>query len=167
MADFRQSSQSKNAVRDLAVPISDVATFESIVQSVIATNPFGCVDYMSGGVNHPGVEKTREHYTTRFTYENPATGNRGNGVHQFDTVEGYTAGIAALNSGGLLATAHGGNPLHVQKNDAFVTTLKCRDPNGEFYNVVFNRKRVAVQSYSDEAILVKVETWADTMAPLA
>ena len=57
MADFVQSSETKNAVRNLAAPISDVTTFDGIVQSVITTNPFECVDYMTAGTNHPGVEK--------------------------------------------------------------------------------------------------------------
>jgi len=167
MADFVQSSESKNAVRKLAVPISDVATFESIVQSVIATNPFGCVDYMSGGTNRPGVEKTRERYTVRFTYEDTNAGNRGNGSHQFTSVDGYTAGVSALAAAGPLSAAHGGTPVHLGENDTFSSTVKCRDPNGEMYNVVFSRTWVSVQSFSDDAILAKVENWADTVAPLA
>ena len=47
MADFVQNSQTKNAVRELASPIADVATFNLIVQSVITDNPFACVLYMS------------------------------------------------------------------------------------------------------------------------
>ena len=56
MADFVQSSESKNAVRELASPISDVATFNTIVQSVITDNPFECVEYMTAGVTHDPVE---------------------------------------------------------------------------------------------------------------
>jgi hypothetical protein len=52
MADFVQSSDSKNAVRELTSPIPDVATFNSIVQSVITDNPFECVAYMTAGENH-------------------------------------------------------------------------------------------------------------------
>ncbi len=40
MADFVQSSQSKNAVRELATPIASVSAFNLIVQSVITDNPF-------------------------------------------------------------------------------------------------------------------------------
>ncbi len=54
MPDFRQNSQTKNAVRILASPIADVAAFNLIVQSVIADNPFGCVEYMTAGENHAG-----------------------------------------------------------------------------------------------------------------
>jgi len=151
MADFVPSTQSKNAVRDLAVPISDIATFESIVQSVIATNPFGCVDYVSSGKNRPGVEKTRERYTVHYTYEDAEAKNRGNGSHQFDSVDGYTAGVSVLATAGPLSSAHKGTPVHLEENDTFSATIRCRDPSGELYNVVFGRKRVAVHSYSDDA----------------
>jgi hypothetical protein len=55
MADFVQSNVTKSAVRELADPIADVATFNTIVQSVITGNPFACVAYMASGLNHgPG-----------------------------------------------------------------------------------------------------------------
>ena len=37
MADFVQNANVKSAVRKLAEPIADVATFNTIVQSVITT----------------------------------------------------------------------------------------------------------------------------------
>ncbi|MDD5187563.1 MAG: hypothetical protein PHF57_05075, partial [Methanoregula sp.] len=70
MADFVQNTNVKSAVRTLASPISDVAAFNVIVQSVITTNPFACVAYMTAGVNHDPVEKTKESYTARLVYEN-------------------------------------------------------------------------------------------------
>jgi hypothetical protein len=50
----------KSAVRNLAEPIADVATFNTIVQSVIIDNPFECVAYMTAGESHLPVEKTKE-----------------------------------------------------------------------------------------------------------
>jgi len=167
MADFVQSSQTKNAVRTLAAPIADVATFNTIVQSVITTNPFGCVEYMTSGVTHDPVEKTRERYTARFWYQSELATNKGNGSHQFDTVAGYTAGITALGAAAAVTAAHGGSFTHDPADDTFSATLRCHDANGELYNVVFSRDRVTVQSYSDDAILAKVETWADTVTELA
>jgi hypothetical protein len=58
MVDFVQNSETKNTVRDLTSPIPDVATFNTIVQSIITDNPFGCVAYMTAGENHDPVEKT-------------------------------------------------------------------------------------------------------------
>jgi len=168
MADFVQSNETKNAVRNLAAPISDVTTFDGIVQSVITTNPFGCVAYMTAGTNHPGVEKSREAYTARFVYQDPATaGTAGIGSHRFNSIAGFNAGATALLAAAGVTAAHAGTPLHDAENDSFSVTLKCHDPNGELYNVTFSRDRVTVQSYSDDAILTKVETWADTKPQLA
>ena len=47
MADFVQNTNVKSAVRILANPIADINAFNTIVQSVITSNPFGCVSYMS------------------------------------------------------------------------------------------------------------------------
>jgi hypothetical protein len=44
MADFVQKANIKSAIRTLANPIEDVASFDAIVQTVIATNPFACVE---------------------------------------------------------------------------------------------------------------------------
>ncbi len=39
MADFVQSANVKSTTRTLAEPIADIATFNTIVQSVITDNP--------------------------------------------------------------------------------------------------------------------------------
>jgi len=166
MADFVQSNETKNAVRELAAPISDIATLDGIVAQVIATNPFGCVAYMTAGTNHPGVEKTREAYTARFIYQDEVAGSAGIASHRFNSIAGYNAGITAVMAAAALNTAHDGTPLHDSENDSYSVTLKCHDGNGELYNVVFGRDRVSVQSYSDNAVLAKVETWADTVPAL-
>ncbi len=71
MADFVQSANVKSAVRTLAEPIVDVATFNTIVQSVITDNPFECVAYMTAGESHPPVEKTKEAYTANSSIRTP------------------------------------------------------------------------------------------------
>jgi hypothetical protein len=125
MADFVQSNETKNAVRELAAPISDVTTFDDIVQQVISTNPFGCVPYMTAGTTHPGVEKTRERYTARFVYQDTGAATRGNGNHSFDTVAGYNTGIGILNGGvPALDSAHNGTPAHDPADDSFTATVQ-------------------------------------------
>jgi hypothetical protein len=167
MADFVQNSQSKNAVRTLANPIADVAAFNTIVQSVIADNPFACVSYMTAGTNHAPVEKTRESYSARIAYEDANAKNVGTGSHRFNTLAGFTAGVPAVLAAAAVSTAHGGTALHDAGTDAFTATLRCHDANGELYNVTFSRDRVSITSYSDEAIRTVVETWADTVPALA
>ena len=167
MADFVQSNETKNAVRNLAAPISDVTTFDGIVQSVITTNPFECVDYMTAGINNPGVEKTREAYTVRLVYQDGNAKTVGIASHRFNSVTGYTAGATALMVAADVTTAHAGTPAHDEGDDSFSATVRCHDANGELYMVNFSRSRVTLTSYSDDAILAKVETWADTVAALA
>ena len=167
MADFVQSNVTKSAVRELANPISDVSSFDSIVGSVITDNPFACVAYMTAGVTHDPVEKTKESYTARLVYEDTNAKNVGTSVEKYNTITGLNAGVAVIMANAPLATAHGGTAIHDPDEDSYSATLKCHDANGELYFVNFSRDRLTVTSYSADAILTKVETWADTIAGLA
>ncbi|MDD5186898.1 MAG: hypothetical protein PHF57_01670 [Methanoregula sp.] len=167
MADFVQNSQTKSAIRELAEPIADVATFNSIVQSVITDNPFVCVSYMTAGVTHDPVEKTKEGYTTKIVYQDTDANTVGNLSDKFTTIAGFNAGATAILANTALSTAHGGTPVRDTDNETFSATLKCHDANGELNIVNFSRGRVTLTSYSDEAIRTRVETWADTVTALA
>ena len=167
MADFVQSANVKSAVRTLAEPIADVATFNTIVQSVITDNPFECVAYMTAGESHPAVEKTKEAFTAKLVYQDTLAKTVGTGSHKFNTLAGFNAGITALLAAAAVSTAHGGSVVHDVGSDAFSATLRCHDANGEIYMVNFSRDRVTITSYSDDAIRTNVETWADTVAALA
>ena len=167
MADFVQNSETKTAVRILAEPIADIATFNSIVQSVITGNPFACVSYMTAGVTHDPVEKTREGYTVKIIYQDGDAKTVGNLSDKFTTIAGFNAGATALLASAPVTTAHGGTPVRDSDNETYSATIKCHDPNGELFNVTFSRSRMSLTSYSDDAIRTKVETWADTVAALA
>jgi hypothetical protein len=167
MADFVQKANIKSAVRTLADPIADVAAFDAIVQSVIATNPFACVEYMTAGNIHAPVEKTRESYVAKLVYENVDAKNVGRASDTYNTMDGYTTGIAARLADATTSAAHGGTAVHDVANDTFSATLKCNDEGGEQFYVTFNRSQVVLSSYEDDAIRTKVETWADSVAALA
>ena len=167
MADFVQNSQTKSAIRELADPIAAVATFNTIIQSVITGNPFACVSYMTAGVTHDPVEKTKESYAVKIIYQDSDAKVVGNLSDKFNTIAGFNAGATAILATTALSTAHGGTPVRDTDNEAFSATLKCHDPNGELYMVNFSRGRVTLTSYSDEAIRTRVETWADSVAALA
>ncbi len=167
MADFVQSANVKSAVRALAEPIADVATFNTIVQSVVTSNPFACVAYMTAGESHPAVEKTKEAYTAKLVYQDTLAKSVGTGSHKFNTLAGFNAGVTALLAAAAVSTAHGGSVVHDAGSDAFSATLRCHDANGELYMVNFSRDRVTITSYEDDAIRTKVETWADGVAALA
>ena len=167
MADFVQSNVTKSAVRTLASPIEDVTTFNSIVQSVITDNPFACVSYMTAGVTHDPVEKTKESYTVKLVYQDAEAKTVGTLSDKYSTIAGFNAGATALLASVPVATAHGGTAVRDTDNETYSATIRCHDPNGELFNITFSRTRLSLTSYSDEAIRTKVETWADTVAALA
>ncbi len=167
MGDFVQHTDVKSAVRALANPIEDIAAFDALVQSIVSTNPFGCVSYISAGVTHAPVEKTKESYVAKIVYQNSDAKVVGSLSDKYDTVAGFNAGAAALLANTPLATAHGGTAARDSDTETYSATLKCYDPNGELYNLTFTRSQVTLSSYMDDAIRAKVETWADTVPALA
>lgn len=73
MADFTQKTAVKSAVRELASPIADYTTFNTIIQDILDNNPWGCTAYESAGVSHTPVEMTKEGYAATIVYENAET----------------------------------------------------------------------------------------------
>ncbi len=167
MADFVETTNTKTAVRTLAAPIADVATFDSIVQAVLSENPFGCVEYIQAGVTHPAVEKSRESYTVRVNYEDGEGSRVGTITARSPTVAAFTANAAEILANEDLATAMGGTAVRNSEAESFTCQLRCHDSNGEVYTVSFGRDTVRLTSYQDDAIRTKVETWADTVPELA
>ena len=50
--------------------------------------------------------------------------------------------------------------------DSWNVRLKIHDPTGENYFLNFTRKELRISSYEADAILTKVDTWADGVAAL-
>jgi hypothetical protein len=167
MGDFVEKTVTKTAVRELASPIEDVTSFNAIVQNVITNNPFSCVPYMQTGVNHQGVEKTKEEYVARVVYENTNAKTLGEIVIHAPTATAFDEIAAIILGNATIATKMGGIAHRDVEKEGYSATLKCHDPNGELYNVVFSRDNVRLNSYSDDAIRTKVETWADGVPALA
>ncbi|MCX6690943.1 MAG: hypothetical protein NTW33_02535, partial [Methanoregula sp.] len=88
-------------------------------------------------------------------------------VHRFNTIAGFNPGVGLVMADTAMATAHNGTTIHDPDEDGFSATLKCHDPNSEIYTVTFTQDQISISSYSDDAILAKVETWADTVTALA
>ena len=96
MADFTQNTNVKSAVRKLANPIADIDCVQHDCPERDPEQPVRvCIAYESG-VNHPPVEKSRESYTAKFVYQNGDAKTVGRRAESYDTVTGYTAGIAAV-----------------------------------------------------------------------
>lgn len=167
MGDFVQQSNVKSAVRVLATPIADVAAFNTIVQSVLTTNPFGCTAYETSGEQMPAVAKSREGYTARILYENEEANTAGIVTARAGSVAGFNAAKTAILADTDLATAMGGDAVNDGEGERYSVTIRCHDPSGEIYYVSPSRSEVRVTSYEADAILTAVETWADTVPALA
>ncbi len=168
MADFVQKANVKRSVRTLTTKIADVATLNTLVQGVIDTNAFQCVNHVVAGETIPGVSRGTQSFGVRVVYENPTTlKNMGLATAKASTVAGYTAASAALVGDTALATAIGGDPVQDTETEGYSIMLKCHDANGEDYTVTFARKTISISSYEDTAIVARVNTWANTKPALA
>ena len=167
MADFVQQSITKSATRVLTNPIADADTFETLVNAVVSSNPFTCTAYTVGGVAMDAVAITKRSYGARLVWEDTDAKNVGNTTEKYSTKAGFNAGVALIMANAQLATHHGGTCIHDPDLDTYSATIRCHDANGEIYNVTVSRDHIDVTSYSDDAILGKVETWADNVPALA
>ncbi len=169
MADFVQKTVNKTAVRDLAVPIADVTSFDNLIETIIDDNPFGCVGYTgSDGVPVAAIVRNREHYTAKVDFIDEDTGKRVGTVSlQSPSIAAFNANAAAVMGNAALATAMGGEAERNYAGETYYAQLKCHDPSGDDYYVTFTRKTVRISSYQDDAIRNTVETWADAVPALA
>ena len=168
MADFVQTTVNRTAVRDLAVPIASVTSFNTLVQSVIDDNPFGCVGYTTkGGETVDGVVRNREHYTAKVNFLDGEGKRVGTVSLQSPTIAAFNANAAEVMDNAALAAAMGGEAVRNGPGETYYAQLKCHDPSGDDYYVTFTRKTVRISSYQDDAIRTAVETWADAVPALA
>ncbi|MCT8338234.1 hypothetical protein FKB36_12245 [Methanoculleus sp. Afa-1] len=167
MADFVQTTVNRTAVRDLAVPIANVTMFNTLVESVIDDNPFGCVGY-TGADGQPvaAVVRNREHYTAKVNFLDGEGKRVGTVSIQSPTIAAFNANAAEVMDNAALEAAMGGEAVRNAPGETYYAQLKCHDPSGDDYYVTFTRKTVRLSSYQDEAIRGKVETWADTVGSL-
>ena len=167
MADFTPSSETKSAIRKLTDPLADVTAFGTLVQGVVTSNPFQCVGYNYGGVDHPPIEQSKAGYTARIVYQDALAKPIALITVRSPTTAGFTAVANHIVADTAITTALGGSPVRDLVNEKYTATLRCHDANGEIYYVNFSRDQVSLTSYSDEAIRSRLETWADTVTALA
>ncbi len=168
MADFVQKTVNKTAVRDLAVPIADVTSFDNLIETIIDDNPFGCVGYTgSDGQPVAAVVRNREHYTAKVDFIDGEGKRVGNVSLQSPSITAFNANAAEALANAALAAAMGGDAERNFAGETYYCQLKCHDPSGDDYYVTFTRKTVRISSYQDDAIRTAVETWADAVPALA
>lgn len=169
MGDFAEKSVVKSAVRKLAAPIADYATYSSLIQDILDNNPWGCTSYESSGVTKPPVEKSKESYAATIVYENAQAkmvGSipvRGPTMAAVNTAVTQIMGNAAITSG----MGAGVSASRDSSEDSFSCSLKCHHSNGELFTVTIKRESVTIASYEADAVRTGLESWADSVAILA
>ena len=161
MRYFKPKPGTKSAVRILKQPLPDITAVDAVVQSLVLKNPLGCMSYRSAKKHHPPVEKVREMYTAKFVYLNTKGRRIGYGLDMYNSIEGYSTGIAAVISNMANIASHGGKVKHIPGADLFSVILKCNDPKDGLYFLSIARGRVTLSSYNDDTIRERVEKWAD------
>ncbi|NMB79497.1 MAG: hypothetical protein GYA23_10450, partial [Methanomicrobiales archaeon] len=130
-------------------------------------NPYQCVGYHAGGVDHPPVERTKQGYTSRIVYQDAMARTVAVITVRSPTIASFTAVANHILGDTALSSALGGSPVRDTEGEKFASTIRCHDANGEIYYVNFSRDLVTLTSFSDDAIRSRVETWADTVGALA
>ncbi|MFA5376264.1 MAG: hypothetical protein WC455_11020 [Dehalococcoidia bacterium] len=166
MGDFIPRTIVKSAIRTFTDPIADATAFDTIVTTIVA-NPFECTPYSVTGENMAAVEVTKRSYGAALVWENAEAKRCGSTTDKYETHAGFDAGVAILMGSAPFAAAHVGTIIHDPETDSYSATIRCHDANGELYNVTLTRETMTVSSYSDDAILTRIETWADGVAALA
>jgi len=167
MRQFKPKPGTRSATRILHAPFADIAAFTRVVRGLVRANPLGCTAYRGAKRTHPPLEIVREMYTAKFAYTSEKGKRVGTGQEMYDSVDGYELGVAAMISNMANIAAHRGKVRHIRDADHFFALIKCHDPDKGLFFVSIARDRLTVASYTDDAILKRVETWAETVPVLA
>jgi hypothetical protein len=138
LTNYGRLATTKTAVRDLAAPIADLASFIALIQSILDTNPWGCTSYQAVGQTLPALAKTRESYSGRIVYENDEAKTVGQISVKAPTSAAFNTNVSTIIANAALTTAMGGTPSHDSSEDKFSCTLRCHDSNGEIYIVALS-----------------------------
>lgn len=169
MGDFTEKSVIKSAVRALAAPFADYASFSTVIQGVLTNNPWGCTAYESAGAAKPAVEKTKESYTASIVYQNEEAKTVGTITVRGPSMAAVNTAVTQITANEAITSAYGTGVFASRDSsgDSFSCTIKAHHSNGELYTVTFKRDSISLSSYEDDAIRTGLETWADSVAALA
>jgi len=167
MRQFKPKPGTRSATRILHAPFTDITAFTRVVRGLVRANSLGCTAYRGAKRTHPPLEIVREMYTAKFAYTSEKRKRVGTGQEMYDSVDGYELGVAAMISNMANIAAHRGKVRHIREADHFFTLIKCHDPDKGLFFVSIARDRLTVASYTDDAILKRVEAWAETVPALS
>ena len=167
--DFTPTSIVKSAKRTFTAPITTAATFDAAVAALKADdNPLGATAYQTAGETINGVTTASEYYKATIEYVNPLGDTLGTIVIDAPTRDAYDDIIAEILATTAITQAYAADATATRNTakDSWNVRLKIHDPTGEIYYLNFTRKDLKISSYEADAILTKVDTWADGVAAL-
>ncbi|MDU9375959.1 hypothetical protein McpSp1_05390 [Methanocorpusculaceae archaeon Sp1] len=167
--NFVPTSVVKGAKRVFTVPITNATAFDANIAALKSEeNPLGAAAYQTSGQTVDGVFVSKEVYKATIAYLNSLGKVEGSIVLTAPTRQAYDAIIASLLENDTLTGLFGENMIvdHDAAKDSWSVRVRVHDPTGENYQLDFNRKELKISSYEADAILAKVEEWADTITTL-
>ncbi|MCZ0862331.1 hypothetical protein [Methanocorpusculum vombati] len=167
--DFTPTSIVKSAKRTFTAPITSAATFDETIAALKADdNPLGATAYQTAGQTIDGITTANEYYKAAIEYVNPLGETLGTIVIDAPTRTAYDDIIAELLAATAITSAYGADasPSRNTAKDSWNVRLKIHDPTGEIYYLSFTRKDLKISSYESDAILTKVDTWANSVTAL-
>jgi len=168
MGDFTQSSITKSARRVLATPLTLTNANTLITEIMGGTNPFATSSYVRSGETIAGTVNGSNSYAGRVIYEDTEAKTVGTVTVRGKTETGFENAITRVLNDTTLAGHMGGDPVRDTDYETYSRSISCHDSaTDELYTVVFTPEEVRVSSYSADAILARIETWADGKTALA
>ncbi len=167
--DFVPTSIVKAAKRAFTVPITSAATFDATIAALkAADNPLGATAYQTAGETIDGVSVANEYYKATIAYLTPLGEVLGSITVDAPTRAVYDAVVADILADSTLTAKFGEGTIADRDTtkDSWNVRLKIHDPTGELYYLNFTRKDLKISSYEADAILTKVDTWADSVTAL-
>lgn len=167
--DFTPTSIVKSAKRTFTAPITAANTFDETIAALkTEDNALGATNYQTAGETIDGVTTANEYYKATIEYVNALGDTLGTIVIDAPDRDAYDTIIAELLATTAITQAYGAdaNANRNTAKDSWNVRLKIHDPTGENYFLNFTRKELRISSYEADAILTKVDTWADGVAAL-
>ena len=168
--DFIPTSTVKAATRTFTAPIVSADTYDAVIAALTGdTNPLDASAYQTSGETRAGVEVTSQNYRAVIQLIEPDEGKTiGSIILTAPTRTAINAATARIIADTDLAAffGEGTDAVRNTTKDAWTVRIKVHDPTGELYYLNLTRKDLRISSYENDAILTKVETWADGVAAL-
>ena len=168
--DFVNVSTVKAATRTFTAPITTASAFDGVITALMdtETNPLAAVSYTnSAGETIAGVRKTSESYKATVEFFDAEGVVLGSMVLTAPSRTGLEDSVAEVLATEAFKTAYGATSAdqNTAKN-SWTVRLTVHDATGENYYVHLTREYMKVSSFEADAILARVEAWADTQTVL-